>query len=39
MITQLTAAADRTEGIGGPETGNRLIPGPGPDTTIPREEP
>jgi hypothetical protein len=39
MITQLAAAADRAERIGGPETGNRLIPGPGPDTTIPREEP
>ena len=39
MITQLAAAADRTGGIDGPETGNRLIPGPDPDTTIPREEP
>ena len=39
MITQLAAAADLTGGIGAPGTGNRLIPGPGPDTTIPREEP
>ena len=38
MITQHPAGADRPGGIGGPETGNRLIPGPGPDTTIPREE-
>ena len=39
MITQPSAGTDRTGGIGGPETGNRLIPGPDPVTTIPREEP
>ena len=38
-MTQLGAVADRSGRTGGPETGNRLIPGPDPDTTIPREEP
>ena len=39
MMTQSAAAVGRSNGIDGPETGNRLIPGPDPDTTIPREEP
>ncbi|CDK38380.1 hypothetical protein BN903_55 [Halorubrum sp. AJ67] len=39
MITQPFAAADPAGRIDGPHTGNRLIPGPDPDTTIPREEP
>jgi hypothetical protein len=38
MITKPSAGTDRTGGIGGPETGNRLISGPDPVTTIPREE-
>ena len=38
MMTQSVAGADRPTGIGRPDAGNRLIPGPDPDTTIPREE-
>ena len=38
MMTQSAAVAGRSVRSGG-DTGNRLIHGPGPDTTIPREEP
>ena len=38
MMTQSVAVADSSGRIGAPDTGNRLIPGPDPDTTIPREE-